>query len=188
METESSSSLMSNSTDDSTSVFNPLFEKLHRLCDELDQDTREIQETINSTNGKSSATHYLWTPATSGDKSVLLPIDTSTPKSLVSSSHADFSATTIPSLCPSTSDNAFTLSRHGKTHTVTATINIPIRWSNGKVACFEIFVIDDLSTPVILGSNHLIKTYALFDFTSLKINFRHPQMNYWVNCFAKTPD
>ena len=81
--------------------------------------------------------HYLWTSATSGDKSVLLPIDTSTPKSLVSSSHADFLARTIPNLCPSTSDKAFNLSRHGKTHTVTTTINVPIRWSNGKVAVLK---------------------------------------------------
>ena len=162
--------------------------KLHRLCDELHQDTTEIQETTNSTNDRSSATHYLWTPATLGDKSILFPIDTSTPKSLVSSSHADFLARTIPNLCSSTSDNTFTLSRHGKTYTVTSTINVAIHWSNGKVACFEMFVIDDLSTPVILGSNHLIKTNAIIDFTSLKINFRHPQMNYCMNYFAKTPD
>ena len=81
---------MSNSRDDPIPVFNPLFEKLHRLCDELHQDTKEIQETTNSTNDRSSATHYLWNSATSGEKSILLPIDTSTPKSLLSSSHADF--------------------------------------------------------------------------------------------------
>ena len=156
---------MSNSTDDPICVFNPLFEKLHRLYDELHQDTREIQETTNSTSDRSSATHYLWNSATSEEKSILLPIDTSTPKSLVSSSYADFLARTVRNLCPSISDKAFTLSRHGKTHTVTTTINVPVRWSNGKIACFEMFVIDDLSTPVILGSNHLIKTTALIDFT-----------------------
>ena len=114
-ETESSSSFILNSTDGSTSVFIPLFGKLHKLCHELHQDTRKIQETTNSTNDSSSATHYLRTQVTSGDK-------------LVSSSHADFLARTIPNLCPSTSDKAFTVSRHGKTHTstVTTTMNVPI--------------------------------------------------------------
>ena len=76
-----------------------------------------------------------------------------------------FLAKITPNLCPSASDKAFTLSRHGKTHTVTTTTDVPIRWSNGKVACFEMFAIDDLSIPMILGSNHLIETNALIDFT-----------------------
>ena len=127
---------MSNSTDDPTSVFNHLFEKLYRLCDELHQDTREIQETTNSTNDGSSATHYLWTPATSGDKSILLPTDTSTPKL----------ARTVPNLCSSASDKAFTLSCHGKTHTVSTTINVPIHWSNGKVKSVQ-SALSDLKRP-----------------------------------------
>ena len=61
-ETESSSSLISDSTDDSIFVFNHLFEKLRKLCDELHPDTRKIQGTANSTNDRSSTTHYLWTP------------------------------------------------------------------------------------------------------------------------------
>ena len=38
---------------------------------------------------------------------------------------------------------------------------------------------------MILSSNHLIKINALIDFKSLKINFKHPQMNYSVNCLPK---
>ena len=77
-----------------------------------------------------------------------------------------------------------TVYRHGQFHTA-KTFSVPICWSNKKVVCFEMFVIDDLPTPVILGSNHSIKINALVDITSLNANFQHLRMNYSVDFFAK---
>ena len=108
----------------------------------------------------------------------------SVPASFVSKVHADFIASKRPNLeyCPleepisvPAADPKFNLK-------AVATMEIPIIWETKTETLFTMLVVPGLVWAMLFVENHLHATQALVDHFVPSITFRHPSMQFCVQC------
>lgn len=128
--------------------------------------------------------NILWTSVTSADQSIPLPLDSCCSISLVSANHAIAINTKRPSLQFKILPESIPVSvPDAKSNlSVTATMDVPITWSNGRESIFTMLVVPHLSWPILFGENHLHATKALADHDQPSITFRHPSRQFTVPC------
>ena len=68
-----------------------------------------------------------------------------------------------------------------------ATMQIPITWENQTETVFTMLVVPGLVWPMFFGENHLHATQALVDHYAPSITFRHPSMQFRVQCSLDNP-
>ena len=68
-----------------------------------------------------------------------------------------------------------------------ATMQIPITWENQTETVFTMLVVPGLVWPMLFGENHLHATQALVDHYAPSITFRHPSMQFRVQCSLDNP-
>ena len=133
--------------------------------------------------------NILWTSVTSAGQRLPLPLDSCCSVSLVSKVHADFIASKRPNLkyCPLEEPISVTAADPKSTLKAVATIEIPITWETKTETVFTMLVVPGLVWPMLFGENHLHATQALVDHYVPSITFRHPSMQFRVQCSLDNP-
>lgn len=133
--------------------------------------------------------NILWTSVISAGKSLPLPLDSCCSVSLVSADHAQAVITERPLLQYRKLAEPIPVSvADAKANlTATAVMDIPIKWNNGKDCVFTMLVVPRLTWPILFGENHLHATKALVDHAQPSVTFRHPSMQFSVQCSLDNP-
>ena len=133
--------------------------------------------------------NILWTSVTSAGQQFLLPLDSCCSVSLVSKVHADFIASKRPDLkhCPLEEPVSVTAADPKSNLKAVATMEIPITWETKTETVFTMLVVPGLVWPMLFGKNHLRATQALVDHHVPSITFRHPSMQFRVQCSLDNP-
>ena len=66
-------------------------------------------------------------------------------------------------------------------------MQIPIHWGPGADRVFTVFVVSNLTWPILFEESHLHQTDALVDHGKKQVHFRHPNMNFIVQCRNDNP-
>ena len=103
--------------------------------------------------------------------------------------HADFIASKRPNLkyCPLEEPICVTAADPKSKLKAVATMKIPIRWETNTETVFTMLVVPGLVWPMLFGENHLHATQALVDHYVPSIMFRHPSMQFRVQCSRDNP-
>ena len=133
--------------------------------------------------------NILWTSVTSAGQRLPLPLDSCCSVSLVSKVHADFIASKRSNLkyCPLEEPISVTAADPKSTLKAVATMEIPITWETKTETLFTMLVVPGLVWPTLFGENHLHATQALVDHYGPSITFRHPSMQFRVQCSLDNP-
>ena len=133
--------------------------------------------------------NILWTSVTSAGQRLPLPLDSCCSVSLVSKVHADFIASKRPNLkyCPLEEPISVTAADPKSNLKAVATMEIPITWETKTETVFTMLVVPGLVWPMLFGENHLHATQALVDHYVPSITFRHPSMQFRVECSLDNP-
>ena len=133
--------------------------------------------------------NILWTSVTSAGQCLPLPLDSCCSVSLVSKVHADFIASKRPNLkyCPLEEPISVTAADPKSNLKAVATMEVPITWETKTETVFTMLVVPGLIWPMLFGENHLHATQALVDHYAPSITFRHPSMQFHVQCSLDNP-
>ena len=133
--------------------------------------------------------NILWTSVTSAGEPLPLPLDSCCSVSLVSKVHADCVASNRPDLkyCALEEPISVTSADSKSDLKAVATMQIPITWENQTETVFTMLVVPGLVWPMLFGENHLHATQALVDHYAPSITFRHPSMQFRVQCSLDNP-
>ena len=66
-------------------------------------------------------------------------------------------------------------------------MQIPIHWGPGPESVFKMLVVSNLTWPILVGESHLHQTDALVDHCKKQAHFRHPNVNFVVQCRDDNP-
>ncbi|KAL9979530.1 hypothetical protein ACROYT_G017206 [Oculina patagonica] len=133
--------------------------------------------------------NILWTSVTSAGEPLPLPLDSCCSVSLVSKVHADLVASKRPDLkyCALEEHISVTSADSKSDLKAVATMKIPITWENETETVFTMLVVPGFVWPMLFGENHLHATQALVDHYATSITFRHPSMQFRVQCSLDNP-
>ena len=135
--------------------------------------------------------NILWTSVTSAGQHLPLPLDSCCSVSLVSKVHADFIASKRPNLkyCPLEEPISVMAADPKSTLKAVATMEIHITctWETKTETVFTMLVVPGVVWPMLFGENHLHATQALVDHYVPSITFRHPSMQFRVQCSLDNP-
>ena len=133
--------------------------------------------------------NILWTSVTSAGQQLPLPLDSCCSVSLVSKTHADLVASKRPDLKYRTLAEPITVTAADPKSNLKAvsTMEIPITWETGTETAFVMLVVRRRVWPILFGENHLHATQALVDHYAPSITFRHPRMQFRVQCSLNNP-
>ena len=133
--------------------------------------------------------NILWTSITSAGEHLPLPLDSCCSVSLVSKVHADFVASKRPDLkyCALKEPISVTAADPKSNLKAVATMEIPITWETNTETVFTMLVVPGLVWPILFGENHLHATQALVDHYVPAVTFRHPSMQFHVQCSLDNP-
>ena len=104
--------------------------------------------------------------------------------SLVSKVHAALVASKRPDLKYFTLEEPISVTSEDSKSNLkaVATMQIPITWENKPETVFTMLVVPGLVWPMLFGENHLHATQALVDHYAPSVTFRHPSMQFCVQC------
>ena len=133
--------------------------------------------------------NILWTSVTSAGQQLPLPLDSCCSVSLVSKVHADFVASKWSDLkyCALQEPISVMAADPKSNLKAVATMEIPITWETKTETVFTMLVVPGLVWPILFGENHLHATQALVDHYVPCITFRHPSMQFRVQCSLDNP-
>ena len=66
-------------------------------------------------------------------------------------------------------------------------MQVPITWENKTETVFTMLVVPGFVWPMLFGENHLHATQALVDHYAPSVTFRHPSMQFRVQCSLDNP-
>ena len=133
--------------------------------------------------------NILWTSVTSAGQRLPLPLDSCCSVSLASKAHADLVASKRANLKYHTLEEPISVAAADPKANLKAvsTMEMPITWETGTETVFTMLVVPGLVLPILFGENHLHATQALVDHYVPSVTFRHPSMQFRVQCSLGGP-
>ena len=61
-------------------------------------------------------------------------------------------------------------------------MHIPVHWDPGDESVFKMLVVPNLKWPILFGVSHIHQTDASVKHGKKQVHFRHPNMNFIVQC------
>ena len=70
---------------------------------------------------------------------------------------------------------------------VVGIMQITTDWGPGAESVFKMLVVPSITWPMLFGESHLNQTDALVDHGKKQVHFRHPDLNFIVQCRNDNP-
>lgn len=123
-------------------------------------------------------------PVKSAEKEITLPLDSCCSVTLCSLAHAQYVQAKRPELKFRKLDKQVPVQMADTSSALNAVgvQEVPILWHPGKETVHVALVVPNMSWPVLFGENHLAAAQALSDHAAKTVTFRHPSMQFTVQC------